>query len=154
MRDLTKLKVRTGSGYESFCPYPIGGIYISYLNTSPASIWGGSWTQLGNALVAFAGVSDGQSGYASPQTIDGSLYISVDQMPTHAHSLTETVLGYDSGKRNFASGSTYTYGSRFNVATSGVGGGGAIHPTPPVFLCLETHCVNSCEVINNVSPQI
>lgn len=124
MRDLTKLKVRTGSGYESFCPYPIGGIYISYLNTSPASIWGGSWTQLGNALVAFAGVSDGQSGYASPQTIDGSLYISVDQMPTHAHSLTETVLGYDSGKRNFASGSTYTYGSRFNVATSGVGGGG------------------------------
>lgn len=41
-------------------PYPVGAVYISYVSTSPASLFGGSWTQItGRFLRAANDVSTG-----------------------------------------------------------------------------------------------
>lgn len=62
--------------------YPVGAIYISYTSTSPAILFGGSWTQIqGRFLLAAdstytAGSTGGEATHA----------LTVDEMPAHTHS--------------------------------------------------------------------
>lgn len=60
--------------------YPIGAVYFSRNSTSPASIIGGSWTQIQGAVLGAVGGSV-LSGYGGDTTI------SIDQMPKHKHSV-------------------------------------------------------------------
>ena len=60
--------------------YPIGAIYFSRDSTSPASIIGGSWTQIQGAVLGAVGESI-SNGYGGDKTI------SIDQMPKHKHSV-------------------------------------------------------------------
>ena len=60
--------------------YPIGAVYFSRNSTSPASIIGGSWTQIQGAVLGAVGESI-SNGYGGDKTI------SVDQMPKHKHSV-------------------------------------------------------------------
>lgn len=46
MRELSTLQVNTGSTFEGFCPFPVGYIYQSTNNTSPADLYGGTWAPL------------------------------------------------------------------------------------------------------------
>ena len=46
MRNLQNVQVRTSSGFEKICPFPIGYIYMSTKSTSPASTYGGTWSAL------------------------------------------------------------------------------------------------------------
>jgi hypothetical protein len=63
--------------------YPVGAIYISTANTSPASLFGGTWTQLKDRFLLGAGntYSAGATGGAATVTL------TVDQMPKHTHDL-------------------------------------------------------------------
>lgn len=57
--------------------YPVGSIYLSFNNTSPASIFGGSWTQItGRFLRAANDVSTGGS---------DTVTLTTAQMPNHSH---------------------------------------------------------------------
>ena len=58
--------------------YPVGAFYLSYTSTSPASIFGGSWTSISNGKYLRA---------AGSNTYAGSDYISVDNLPPHHHEL-------------------------------------------------------------------
>ena len=60
--------------------YPIGAVYFSRNSTSPASIIGGSWTQIQGAVLGAIGESI-SNGYGGDKTI------SIDQMPKHKHSV-------------------------------------------------------------------
>ena len=60
--------------------YPVGSIYLSKNSTSPASIIGGSWTQIQGAVLGAIGESI-SDGYGGDKTI------SIDQMPKHKHSV-------------------------------------------------------------------
>lgn len=60
--------------------YPVGSIYLSKNSTSPASIIGGSWTQIQGAILGAIGESI-SNGYGGDKTI------SIDQMPKHKHSV-------------------------------------------------------------------
>lgn len=60
--------------------YPVGSIYLSKNSTSPASIIGGSWTQIQGAVLGAIGESI-SNGYGGNKTI------SIDQMPKHKHSV-------------------------------------------------------------------
>lgn len=46
MIDLQDVKVKNSSDWDSICPFPIGAYYISNTSTSPASIFGGTWSQI------------------------------------------------------------------------------------------------------------
>ena len=62
--------------------YPAGSLYFSRSSTSPASIVGGSWTQIKGAVIAATGANS-----FTTNNYGGSLKISVNQMPSHNHSL-------------------------------------------------------------------
>lgn len=79
MRNLQNIQVRTGSGFETVCPFPVGAIYQSTSSTSPASIYGGGWTSL----------TDGR--FLRPQESWNNLggenehKLTVAEMPSHSH---------------------------------------------------------------------
>lgn len=97
MRNLQNVQVRTGSGFETVCPFPVGAIYQSTSSTSPASIYGGGWTPL----------TDGR--FLRPQGSWNNLggenehKLTIAEIPGHRHMSTDT------GKTgNIGSGAGYT----------------------------------------------
>lgn len=61
--------------------YPIGSVYMSTNNTSPASTIGGTWSTLTGGMLGLAG----STGVASAGENGGSRKISVNQIPSHTH---------------------------------------------------------------------
>jgi hypothetical protein len=61
--------------------YPVGSVYFSTINTSPASVIGGTWSQLTGGMLGLAG----SEGVASAGSDGGSIKISIEQMPPHRH---------------------------------------------------------------------
>lgn len=84
MRNLQNIQVKIGSGFETVCPFPVGAIYQSTNSTSPASIYGGSWTSL----------TDGRflRPYGSWNNLGGENEhkLTVAEMPSHDHALRNT----------------------------------------------------------------
>lgn len=66
------------------CIYPVGAVYFSTVDISPASITGGTWSQMTGGMLGLTG----SEGVASAGADGGSRKISVDQMPNHAHGFT------------------------------------------------------------------
>lgn len=73
--------------------YPVGSLYFSTNYTSPASVIGGTWTQIENALLGATGDKMGDI-----KNYNGSYRITVNQMPAHSH--TAKLLGIDSSSLN------------------------------------------------------
>ena len=67
--------------------YPVGRIYFSTVNVSPASFMGGSWTRIQDRFLLCAGTSyaAGSTGGAANVTL------TTDQMPSHSHGELVTV---------------------------------------------------------------
>ena len=63
--------------------YPVGSVYITGSETSPASTFGGTWSQVESGLLGCAG----STGLADNLSTGGSSTISVKQMPSHSHSM-------------------------------------------------------------------
>lgn len=86
--------------------YPIGAIYASGSSTSPASLFGGSWTQITNAALRGA-TSVGYTG-------SDSHTLSTNEMPSHRHisdsfATADYWLGYNSyGDTTTAAGVAYS----------------------------------------------
>ena len=64
--------------------YPVGSIYISYNSTSPATLFGGTWTQLKDRFLLGAGstYSNGATGG------EATVALTVTTMPAHNHPFT------------------------------------------------------------------
>lgn len=64
--------------------YPVGSVYISFNSTSPATLFGGTWTRLKDSVLMAAGDT-----YAINTTGgSASVTLNVNQLPSHNHSLT------------------------------------------------------------------
>ena len=72
----SNVNVKKGNSFVKVNPFPVGYIYMSSKNTSPASIYGGTWSSIADQRFWLPGNS-----YAT----GGSEYISVNQMPSHNH---------------------------------------------------------------------
>lgn len=70
--------------------YPVGSIYMSAVNVSPASFLGGTWQAIEQGRMLMAAGSSWQAG-----TTGGAAYhtLTVAEMPAHDHSATETAAG-------------------------------------------------------------
>ena len=70
--------------------YPVGSIYMSAVNVSPASFLGGTWQAIEQGRMLMAAGSSWQAG-----TTGGAVYhtLTVQEMPAHDHSATETAAG-------------------------------------------------------------
>lgn len=60
--------------------FPIGSVYFSTVNSSPASTIGGTWTQITNAVLRAAT----STGYIGSDTHT----LTINEMPRHNHELT------------------------------------------------------------------
>lgn len=62
MANLSVLKWRNGASVQQFCPFPVGGVYISASNVTPSALWPGTtWTRIaaGTFLVSSGGATTG-----------------------------------------------------------------------------------------------
>ena len=108
--------------------YPVNSIYISYSHTSPAELFGGSWTRLSDTFLWGCGPTGviGQTGGEKNVTL------TINEMPSHQHFLSN----YNTGGTT-ADYSTYavmapgTVGYGGNVKTSFNGNGAAHNNMPP-----------------------
>ena len=119
--------------------YPIGSLYFSTNYTSPASVIGGSWTQIENALLGATGDKMGDI-----KNYNGSYRITVNQMPAHSH--TAKLLGVDSGALN--SNVSYAWSALRDInLQQHVGGTGSTYSSGGQRLhSLSLHC--GCLVSN------
>lgn len=59
--------------------YPVGSIYMSTSNTSPATLFGGTWNPISGALLGATGTG------ITNGTYSGSRTIKANQLPNHFH---------------------------------------------------------------------
>ena len=66
---------------EVYASMPVGSVYMSYNSTSPADIFGGTWTRITNAVIR--GNSGSTRGYAGSDTVT----LTADNIPYHNHRI-------------------------------------------------------------------
>ena len=76
MRNQQNVKVRVNSNFETICPFPVGYVYMSSNSTSPADIYGGTWSAISGGRYMRAAAAWGNG---------GSNTITINQMPSHNH---------------------------------------------------------------------
>lgn len=113
--------------------YPVGAVYISYNSTSPASLFGGSWTPITGRFPYFnAGTSTGGSNTHT---------LSKNEIPSHVHDSPrpQTVNSYNNGGSVYGSALTgaWAIGGQYGgILYTGGTGGGAAHNNMPAYQTL------------------
>lgn len=111
--------------------YPVGSIYISTVSTSPATLFGGSWTQITNRFL-----------YAVPSSSaakelggENSHTLTVNEMPSHTHNVQggATASGRLVGLQSYGA-YFQNYRSVPNAALA-TGGGRPHNNMPQYFTC-------------------
>ena len=98
--------------------YPVGSMYFSVNNVSPASSVGGTWEQIKDAVLA----ASGNSYSGAVNAYHGNKAMTINQMPTHAHVPTNfdgSISGsefweYAFHVKNFGSSGTFEPGGRYS----------------------------------------
>ena len=108
--------------------YPVGSIYMSTANVSPATFLGGTWVQIKDRFLLAAGdtyTAGGTGGEATHK-------LTANEMPSHNHNTSNT------GKSTtISTGSGYSvavgdsYGSSVAYKTGSTGGNAAHNNMPP-----------------------
>lgn len=112
--------------------YPVGSIYMSVNNVSPASFLGGTWEAIRDRFLLAAGssYSAGSTGGAATVTTAGTVNghtLTVNEMPSHSHT------NYYAGGSGVSWGYNYSSSggtiSSATAASGGIGntGGGQAH---------------------------
>lgn len=109
--------------------YPVGSIYLSVNSTSPATLFGGTWTQIKDTFLLGAGddYTLGDTGGEATHTL------TVNEMPSHSHTINYG--GPATGTQGATPGGSSNLGpnSSFIQAT----GGGQAHNNMPPYLVVS-----------------
>lgn len=108
--------------------YPVNSIYISYSHTSPAELFGGTWTRIEDRFLwgCKSTESIGATGGESAHTL------AVDEIPSHSHPFISTnEYSSTSGGWNAPA---WGPGSKNTAAITGFTGGGAAHNNMPPYI--------------------
>lgn len=119
------------------CVYPVGSVYCSTINISPASSIGGSWTQIENAVL--------RSGDSVGYTGSDTHAITEQEMPVHSHEFTTAIYTHNySGPNTHVNRTTWTDSTDAgSVLGATNAGGGASNVACPAFLQL-LYLVQNC----------
>ena len=93
--------------------YPVGSIYMSAVNVSPASFLGGTWQAIEQGRMLMAAGSSWQAG-----TTGGAAYhaLTVQEMPAHDHSAVETAAGGHTHGASTGSAGAHSHSGSTNTA--------------------------------------
>lgn len=102
------------------CIYPVGAVYFSTVDISPASLTGGTWVKMTGGMLGLAG----SEGVASAGSNGGSIKISIEQMPPHRHreevAVNSTSFG-GQGKAVSSKQNDYTTAEDWSIQSAGGG---------------------------------
>jgi hypothetical protein len=115
---------------EALKAYPIGSIYIAYNHTSPASLFGGTWTRITNRFL-WATTSSGTIGQTGGES---DVTLTVDQIPSHGHAnpVAHTSAGSTAAANTIRyNGDSTAYFGQLWTANSG---GGQSHNNMPPYI--------------------
>lgn len=112
--------------------YPVGSVYISYNTTSPATLFGGTWS----AITGFPWLH----GTTTPGTTGGEQEhtLSISEMPSHSHNW-GTNWGWDvsqgtaSGNYSVPKEDNYWYNAMMN-SSNFIGGSQPHNNLPPYYV--------------------
>lgn len=109
--------------------YPVGAIYMSTVSTSPATLFGGTWSALGGRmLIGVDGTyTNGSTGGSATQTLTEA------NMPAHVHNTTSVLVNASGAGTSFNVGSGTSYGLGYGAtySTDSKGSGTAHNNMPP-----------------------
>lgn len=124
--------------------YPVNSVYITLSRTSPAEIWGGTWTQItGRVLIGVGAPSTNNSNYFgaitggwqidNPGETGGQDYhtLTVDEMPEHSHTI--PTVGDSGGTVSASIRWDYKLKDYGKPSTSKTGGNGKHNNMMPYF---------------------
>lgn len=129
--------------------YPVGSIYMSARSTSPASLFGGEWTEInGRFLIGTGapelnddGTSPGSYNYAAGSTGGEATHtLTVGEMPSHNHNL-HYAGGPEKGPESAISWSSYDTWQKYLGGIETTGGSQPHNNMPPylaVFIWQRT----------------
>ena len=155
--DTAAAQVNTAMQAARDIMYPVGSIYMSVNSTSPASLFGGTWTAWGTGRTP-VGINTSDTNFSTVEKTGGASTVTLTtaQMPSHKHSYVVQNRNYSASglnipteqgscKKNVAAGSDLyalqpTFGGSeqdsygyFNISSSG--GGGAHNNLQPYIVC-------------------
>lgn len=80
MPTLNNVSIKDGSSWVTYLNmiYPVGSIYIAFTSTSPATRFGGTWSQISGRFL-YCTTSTGTGG-------NNNHTLTVDQIPSHNHA--------------------------------------------------------------------
>lgn len=106
--------------------HPVGSYYWSSVSTSPATLFGGTWTQVKDKFIYAAGTkSVGSTGGEETHTLV------LNEIPKHAHAFAQYKRGYEYKEDG------YTSVGGSNAAANGatlIAGGGLAHNNMPPYI--------------------
>ena len=112
--------------------YPVGAVYISYVSTSPASLFGGTWTQITGRFLRMA--NDVSTGGADNVTLTAA------QMPSHTHAINIVALNGTSGSQisneygvTWGDPNGFTGSTNYQKHNSTSAGSGSSHSNMPAY---------------------
>lgn len=114
------------------CCHPVGSIYMSSKDTSPAELFGGEWKAIEDVFLYCAGTKHAAGGTGGAETHT----LTVDEMPSHAHRYTRMPQSYANTNFNVNDQANFNESVRKpsnseTVSTEATGGGQAFSIMPP-----------------------
>lgn len=135
----TSLWMRKRFAQGNFSPwvplatYPVGAIYLSMSATSPASLFGGTWTQIVDRFLVGAGEGYTVGEYGGAVTVA----LTTAHLPAHTHTI--TMARRDGSAASWSTASAIgryggdSGGAAFAMASGSVGSGTAHENRPPYY---------------------
>jgi len=127
---------KSASCVISVNPYPVGSIFTSVDSTNPATLFGGTWTQLTDTFLY--ATSDTADTFNTPPT-DGTRgeathTLTTNEMPSHSHST--NLYGHNNSGNISSNHRSVWSGSRDMSVSNWVQntGGGAAHNNMPPYM--------------------
>ena len=121
--------------------YPVGAIYMSVNNTSPSTLFGGTWVQLTDTFLYASNTADTDSTTSTDGEATHTL--TTNEMPSHTHSPPSWVHYASSGGNNgnysvtrvtANNGNTYVNLTPQTNKDVGYTGGGQAHNNMPPYM--------------------
>lgn len=112
--------------------YPVGGIYMSVNNTSPAAIFGGEWERIANGRTLM-GVDSTDKDFSTSALTGGAkdVTLTVSQLPPHSHDLSVWAGGHTAGYGPKAEASAPDSSGVSVTTTKNTGNGDPVRILPP-----------------------